>query len=208
MGWTDVHPVARAAVLAFARDALQNPIPGAVGWFDDATWRSREKNGANRSDDMTLAREIEGNSFFSLTKNPNTRGWDERRVVVAPPGQACPTEVASAKAKPRPALGSCESDYRYHRGGTITSHIVGDGGEVVSVQIEGAGWRDRVCDDSTGMIHRGEADDAYVSDAGGVKVRPQMIEVGEQTSRARVVKGRLTPAMLAGNHRVVLRRKA
>ncbi|MDH5325148.1 MAG: peptidoglycan DD-metalloendopeptidase family protein [Gammaproteobacteria bacterium] len=82
--WEDLHPIARRITLEFVAGNIRNHIPGAVGWFAPGTWRSRERNGHNRKSHMVFHSEIDGNVYFSMSKNPNTRNWDGSEVTILP----------------------------------------------------------------------------------------------------------------------------
>ncbi|MBK8715137.1 MAG: hypothetical protein IPN32_10370 [Deltaproteobacteria bacterium] len=64
-----------------------------------------------------------------------------------------------------------------------------------------------MCDDAAGMIYVGDASDAYVTDAGGTKLRFRMTKVDETTAVARVFEGKVREADLGSSRRVVVRAK-
>ncbi|MCA9717430.1 MAG: N-acetylmuramoyl-L-alanine amidase [Myxococcales bacterium] len=107
----------------------------------------------------------------------------------------------------KPRLGSCEDDFTYHKGGTIKDFTVGEDGAIETLTLANAGWSQRVCDDARGMIYAGDKTDAFVEDEGGQKIRFQTHEVSAGESVARITHGRLTPELLRGNTRIVVRSK-
>ena len=213
MSWDDTHVTARKAAIELATGSLANPAPGSVGWFDPGTWRSREKNGSNAKSHMVLVDTVDGNSYFAMDQNPDTRGWTADTVTVVGPNETCPGKgSASAPApkaatKAKPKLGSCESDYGYHRAGRIKAVFPDAHGNASILSIEKAGWADRVCDDATGMIYLGDDDQSFVTDSAGKKVRFRVTTVDEHWITAKVFEGRVTPSALTKNRRVVLRKK-
>lgn len=88
IAWTDIDAAARSQTLRFARGELDNPVPGAVGWFARGLWERREKNGSNARENMAFHSEIERNAFFYSTR-PDTRAWTGSEVRVAAPGESC-----------------------------------------------------------------------------------------------------------------------
>jgi murein DD-endopeptidase MepM/ murein hydrolase activator NlpD len=80
--WKDVHPIARRVVLEFIAGKIPNHIPGAVGWFAPGTWRSREKNGANKKSNMVYHSTIDGNVYFAMNKRPDTSRWTTHEVMI------------------------------------------------------------------------------------------------------------------------------
>ena len=88
IAWGKIDDVARSRTVRFARGELDNPVPGAVGWFARGLWQRREKNGSNARENMAFHSEIERNAFFTSTK-PDTRAWSGVEVRVAPPGEPC-----------------------------------------------------------------------------------------------------------------------
>ena len=208
MTWADTHATARKAAIEIATGNLANPAPGAVGWFAPGTWASREKNGANAKSHHVLLAQVDGNAYFRMDAKPDTTGWDATTVTVVGPGASCPgAAAAKPKAKAKPALGSCETSYGYHKAGTIRVALTDAHGHVAVLSLENAGWSHRICDDATGMIYVGDSDDAYVTDASGKKLRFRVTKVDERWSTAKVIEGEVTPAELAGNKRVVVRKK-
>lgn len=172
---------------------------GDHGWLTDASereplgrWFEVEKV----TDKATVA--IVGMSEAEVTK----LGIG---VVVAHPGKTPPALPAALKGS-KPALGSCETEYGYHKDGKIASFIVGLDGMVTALVLKDAGWADGVCDDATGMIYLGDASDAYVTDGGGTKIRFRMNSVDKHAASAKVIAGKLDPKLIASNKRVVVRK--
>lgn len=214
--WSDIHPVARQAVVDFAAGRLDNPVPGSVGWWAPGAWKSREKSGANKSDHMTYAAEIDGNVYFEMFASPDTRGWDKNVVTVVGPGEHCPMVLGdhrgggskpAGKADAKPSLGSCASGYGYHKTGKIASWSTRSDGTIDSLTLESTGWSDRVCDDASGMIYRGGAYDRYVEDGSGQKIRFAATKVEANRTVVKITHGTLRPTMLDGNRRIVIRNK-
>jgi hypothetical protein len=208
--WKDIDVVARQAVLEFVAGEMPNPVPGSVGWWASGTWDARVKKG-NQGDEVLHAR-IDGNAYIELSSNPDTRSWTADRVKVVGAGQSCSTATKGGTSsappkKPKPKLGSCADDFGYHKAGKISSWTTGAGGNIATLEIESAGWADRVCDDSSGMIYMGAKDDQYVQDGTGQKIRFAATTVDESRTVVEITHGTLTPAMLEGNRRVVLRKK-
>lgn len=128
-------------------------------------------------------------------------------TVVATPGTTPKPlfgKAAGATGK-KPALGSCETDFTYLKSPTIASWTTRADGTIDTVTLAGAGWSNRVCDDSTGMIYAGATNDAYLTDRAGKKVRLRMRSVDTTTAVADVVEGALDEALLGSNRRVVVR---
>jgi hypothetical protein len=105
----------------------------------------------------------------------------------------------------KPALGSCETDYTYVKTAKIASWTKRADGAIDTVTLSGAGWSNRVCDDSTGMIYVGAATDKYVTDDAGKKIRLRMRSVEANTAVAEVIDGVLDETLLGSNRRVVVR---
>ncbi|MBK6921659.1 MAG: N-acetylmuramoyl-L-alanine amidase [Deltaproteobacteria bacterium] len=122
-------------------------------------------------------------------------------------GKALGGAAAGTTASAKPSLGSCESDYTYWKSGRIRSWTTNDDGTLATLTLEGVGWKHRVCDDAAGMIYVGDASDAYVTDAGGTKLRFRMTKVDETTAVARVFEGKVREADLGSSRRVVVRAK-
>ena len=80
--WEDVHPVARRVVLEFIAGQIPNHIPGAVGWFAPGTWKSRERNGKNKEENMVYHSTIDGNVYFAMNKNPDTTKWTTHELII------------------------------------------------------------------------------------------------------------------------------
>ncbi|MCB9754589.1 MAG: hypothetical protein H6713_32030 [Myxococcales bacterium] len=203
MAWQDIDKLARATTLVWAQGNLPNPQPGIVGWYEPGTWRGIDTR--THYERPTLHDYVDGNAYYFRTHGVDTRAWTATTVTVVGPGALCPDHVANWA--PKPKLGSCEDDFTYHKSGTIRSWTTRDDGTISELEFEGAGWRDRVCDDSKGMIYADDTSRAFVEDEDGQKIRFEMIEVDEHGSRARVFAGRLTPSMLEGRRRVVTRAK-
>jgi len=199
MTWADTALVARREVLAFAAGSTPNPVPGIVGWFAPGMWRKREGNGANAKDHMLEGPTIDGNVYVKLGKNPDTTAWKTDHVKVVGPGKSC----SSAPTGP-----SCETDYTYHRDGTIFFiPIPLLGTTVTTMVIANAGTKHKVCGDSTGMIYVGDSNASYLTDAEGKQVRFKVTKIDENAVTVEITQGKLTREMLSGNERVVLRRK-
>jgi hypothetical protein len=215
MSWADTHATAKKAAIDLATGKLANPSPGAVGWFDPGTWRSREKNGSNAKSNMVLVDTVDGNSYFAMSKGPDTRKWTAATVSVVGPGETCPSagqsptpkDTPAPSTKKKPALGSCESSYGYHRAGRIELVFPDAEGNAAILSIGKAGWADGVCDDATGMVYVGDDDEAFVTDGAGKKVRFRVTTVDEHWITAKVIEGRVKPSVLELNRRVVLRKK-
>ena len=90
LNWTNIHPITRRVVLAFAAGRIPNHISGVVGWFAPKTWESRETKGHNKTSNMIFHSEIDGNVYFSMNKNPNTTRWEDHEVTVVGPDTMCP----------------------------------------------------------------------------------------------------------------------
>lgn len=200
MTWADTALVARREVLAFAAGSTPNPVPGMVGWFAPGMWRKREGNGANAKDHMLEGSTIEDNVYVKLGKNPDTTAWKADHVKVVGPGKSC-----SGATNPAPAGPSCETDYTYHREGTIFFAPIGT--TLTKLVITNAGTKHKVCGDSTGMIYVGDSTSGYVTDDDGKQVRFKVTTIDENAVTVEITQGKLTREMLAGNKRVVLRRK-
>lgn len=209
IAWDDISVVARRAVLDFAAGTLANPVPGAVGWFAPGQWRKQDASGSNAKTHKVKLAEIDGNVYFELSAKPDTRDWTTAAVTVAGPGQACSIrpQPSPPKATHEPALGSCESAYTYHKQGRVASWTTDASGAVDSLTLEATGRTHRVCDDASGMIYRGSATDRYVEDAAGQKIRFVATKVEAERTEVKITHGRLLPAMLEGNRRVVIRVK-
>ena len=131
-------------------------------------------------------------------------------TVVATPGKT-PKPLASkatgATTSAKPALGSCDTDYTYWKGGKIKSWTKRGDGSVDTLTLENLGWKHRVCDDSSGMIYVGESGDAYVTDGEGKKIRFRMKSVDETAAIVEVFEGALDLGTLGSHRRVVVRVK-
>lgn len=133
-------------------------------------------------------------------------------TVVATPGTTPKALFGKAAAAAgtgasKPALGSCETDYTYVKTAKISSWTTRGDGTIDTVTLTGAGWGNRVCDDSTGMIYLGAASDKYVTDAAGKKIRLRMKSVDKDSATAAVIEGALVESTLGSNRRVVVRSK-
>jgi hypothetical protein len=93
IAWSAIDATARDAVVQFGAGTLDNPVPGAVGWFAKGLWKKREQSGKNAEEHMVFQSEIEKNVYF-YADGPgaalDTRSWTASEVVVAGPGNACP----------------------------------------------------------------------------------------------------------------------
>lgn len=118
-------------------------------------------------------------------------------------GKAAATAVAATK----PALGSCETEYTYWKSGKITSWTTAPDGTIDTLTFENLGWMQRVCDDASGLIYLGDSTDRYLTDGAGTKIRFRMKTVDQRTAVATVFEGKLRPAELGTNRRVVTRAK-
>lgn len=130
-------------------------------------------------------------------------------TVVATPGSTPKAlfgkAAAAGVAGKKPVLGSCETDYTYLKTAKIASWTKRADGTIDTVTLTGAGWSDRVCDDSSGMIYLGAATDKYVSDGAGKKIRLRMKSVEATTAVAEVIDGSLDETLLGSSRRVVVR---
>lgn len=212
MGWSDTALVARTAVLEFAAGKTSNPVVGMVGWFGKGMWKKREGNGANASDHMLAGDTIGGNVYVELSHNPDTTTWKADHVRVVGPGQTCDAATPEPKADPKtepkpkaPAGPSCATDFTYHKDGVIffAPPIVDP---IPSLVINNAGSKSKVCGDSTGMIYVGKTD-AFLTDKDGNKIRFVVTALGEDSVTVAITHGKLSRSLLAGNTRVVLRRR-
>ncbi|MEM9555842.1 MAG: hypothetical protein AAGC60_16425 [Acidobacteriota bacterium] len=93
--WDEVDELARRAVLEFATGRLDNPVLGAIGWFDSAVWRRGETSGKNDAKHRELVAEIERNSFYARRRSPDTLAWDEWHVTVVAADEFCPDFVGN-----------------------------------------------------------------------------------------------------------------
>lgn len=135
-----------------------------------------------------------------------------RATVVATPGTTPKAlfgkaAAAAGVAGKKPVLGSCETDYTYVKTAKISSWTKRSNGSIATVTLDGAGWSNRVCDDSSGMIYLGAANDKYVTDGAGKKIRLRMKSVESGSAVADVIEGALDESVLGSNRRVVVRSK-
>ncbi|MFO0636661.1 MAG: peptidoglycan recognition family protein [Nannocystaceae bacterium] len=130
-------------------------------------------------------------------------------TVVATPGTTPKAlfgkAAAAAGLVEKPALGSCATDYTYLKSATIASWTKRANGTIDTVKLTGAGWSNRVCDDSTGLIYVGDSTDKYVTDGSGTKIRFRMKTVDTSSAVAEVFEGVLDETLLGSNRRVVVR---
>lgn len=193
----DVLSVSGGSRITIDRGSSFGLEVGDQGWLENdaetiASWFAVEKVGP-RTVTATVALDRD-----TVQKNM-------RAAVVATPGRTPTASTSGTKAVA--SLGSCETGYTYHKGGTITTWTAKANGEIDKLILTNVGSAHRVCDDARGMIYAGDRDDAYVTDADGEKIRFQMTKVDDRVSTAVITHGRLTAAMLSGNKRVVVRKK-
>lgn len=168
---------------------------GDHGWLENAN----EETAA-----WFVITDVEADKAFAIVALPFSQMSDNlAATIVAKPGNTPPALGAATK----PALGSCETDYTYHKTGTIKSWTTGAGGAIATLTLDGVGWKHRVCDDATGLVYLGASGDTYVTDAAGSKLRFRMTKVDETTAVAQVIEGSLTEKELGANRRVVVRAK-
>jgi hypothetical protein len=104
-------------------------------------------------------------------------------------------------------LGSCASNHKMYKAGSISSWIPSPDGKIYLLVLEDVGWKHRVCADSTGMIYDGGVGDAFVTDKYDRKIRLRIVNLGYETSVAEVFQGDLDETVLGGDRRVVFRAK-
>lgn len=143
--------------------------------------------------------DMPSNLFATVVATPG-------KTPAALTGKALGTTGGTAVAS-KPKLGSCDTDYTYWKSGKIKSWTLRADGTLATLTLEGAGWKNRVCDDAAGMIYVGDKSDSYVTDAGGTKLRFRMMSVDETTAVAEVFEGSVSVADLGQNRRVVVRSK-
>lgn len=148
--------------------------------------------------------EMSSNLHASVVATPG-------KTPAALSGKALGSSGGGASATPavasKPKLGSCETDFTYVKSAKIASWTTRPDGTIATLTIEGAGWKQRVCDDAAGMVYVGDSGDTYVTDAAGKKLRFRMTSVDETRAVAEVFEGSVSVAQLGSNRRVVVRSK-
>jgi N-acetyl-anhydromuramyl-L-alanine amidase AmpD len=194
----DVLSVADGSKITMDRGTSSGLEVGDHGWLENdaeeiAAWFVVEKASART---VTAV----------VTLDRDTVHANMRAAVVATPGHT-PAALGGVKTSTKPSLGSCETNYTFHKSGTITTWTAKANGDIDKLILGDVGSAHRVCDDSSGMIYLADRTDAYVTDADGEKIRFKMTKVDDRVSTAEITHGRLTADMLKGNKRVVVRKK-
>jgi N-acetyl-anhydromuramyl-L-alanine amidase AmpD len=214
-GWYHIAAI-KGAVMSANKDGAGSRVYISVGSGDgievgDHGWLEDGKENIQTWFTVDAVEKGFASAWVSL---PRADAFGKAATVVATPGKT-PKALGSkatgasvdAPAATKPAIGSCEKDYTYWKSGKIASWTTKTDGSIGTVTLENLGWKQRVCDDSSGMIYVGDSTDAYVVDADGKKIRFKMTKVDETTATAVVFEGTLDAKTLGSNRRVVVRVK-